>query len=63
MTITTKTNLNALIKALVDGFESELKALPMKKQVRECLTDGFKQGVRSGVHHAVKMLEVEVKDE
>jgi hypothetical protein len=58
---TTKEILNELAKTLGDQYAETLTALPMKKQVRECLIDGFRQGVREGVKHTVAMLGVEVK--
>lgn len=58
---TTKAILAALQQTLVDGYAKQLAALPMKKNVRETLLDGFKDGVRQGVHHTVEMLGVVVK--
>lgn len=59
---TTKAILAELQKTLCDQFAAELGKLPMKKSVRELLIDGYKDGCRQGIHHAVKMLGVEVKE-
>ena len=59
---TTRGLLTDLIKTLVDSYKAELGALPMTKKTRETLIDGYTDGARAGVHHAVKMLGVEVKE-
>lgn len=59
---TTKGILTDLIRTLIDGYKAQLAALPMTKKTRETLTDGYTDGVREGVHNAVKMLGVEVKE-
>lgn len=58
---TTKQILIDLQKMLVDDYKKQLEALPMKKNVRETLADGFQDGARLGIHHVVQMLGVEVK--
>ena len=45
----TKEEQNSLITVLVSRYEEQLKALPFKKNVRETLLDGFRDGVRTGV--------------
>lgn len=57
---TTQQNLDALFTVLVSSYTAELATLPMKKNTRETLVDGFKDGARQGIYHVVKMLEVEV---
>lgn len=57
---TTAAILERLIQTIVEQYESELNRLPMKKNTRECLIDGFKSGFRQGVYHTVKMLDVKV---
>lgn len=57
---TTRAVLQQLIQTIGDQFAAELEKMPIKKSVRECLVDGYRQGVRSGVEHTVRMLEVKV---
>lgn len=59
---TTKAILTQLQQTLVENYSAQLAGLPMKKTVRETLIDGFRDGVRAGVHHTVEMLGVEVKE-
>lgn len=58
---TTKELLAQLQGRLVDKYSEQLATLPMKKNTRECLTDGFRDGCRSGIHHVCEMLGVTVK--
>lgn len=51
-----------LQKTIVDSYKKQLEALPMKKQTREILVDGFVDGARAGIHHVVEMLGVTVKE-
>lgn len=60
MTTTTHKNLNELRDILVKQYTDMINAMPMKKNVRECLIDGYRQGVGEGITHTVKMLGVEV---
>lgn len=57
---TTRDNLAELIKVITEQYVSELERLPFKLQVRQALTDGFRDGVRSGVFQAVSMLGVTI---
>lgn len=59
---TTREILITLQKTLVDNYKAQLERMPMKKNVRETLIDGFVDGVRAGIHHTVTMLGVEVKE-
>lgn len=59
---TTRDILIALQAALTKQYEEQLAVLPLKKSVRETLVDGFKDGVRTGIQHTVKMLEVTIKE-
>jgi hypothetical protein len=58
---TTNEILVALYKTLCDQYAEQLAALPMKKATRDTLIDGFKDGARMGIRHAVQMLGVEIK--
>lgn len=57
---TTAKLLADLIKALGDQYVEAIGGMPMKKNTRECLIDGYRSGIAAGVHHTVKMLGVEV---
>lgn len=59
---TTRAILIQLNKQLVESYSAQLAKLPMKKNVRETLIDGYQDGVRAGIHHVVEMLGVEVKE-
>ena len=59
---TTSQLMNELSKVLGDRYVEELKNFPFKKNVRECLIDGYRQGVGDGIRHAVQMLGVTVKE-
>lgn len=58
---TTQTMLNKLTLVLLEKFTETLTALPMKKSVRECLIDGYRQGLNDGVKHTIGILGVEVE--
>lgn len=60
---TTNKLLNELANTLADGYKAELEKFPMKKNIRECLVDGFRSGAHAGVRHACNMLGVTVRDE
>jgi hypothetical protein len=59
---TTKVLLQQLQQRLVAEYLAELQKFPMNKNTRETLVDGFRDGCRSGIHHAVQMFEIQVKD-
>lgn len=59
---TTRAILVNLQQMLVERYTAELAKLPMKKNVRETLIDGFTDGARQGIHHAVEMLGVKVHE-
>lgn len=60
---TTKAILAELVKTVADGYAEALLNLPLKKPIREALTDGYRAGVQAGVRHTVAMLGVTVKDD
>jgi len=59
---TSRALLVELQKTLVDQYAAQLARLPMKKSVRETLVDGFQDGAREGIKHAVAMLGVTVTE-
>lgn len=60
---TTGAILKELMQKVKEQYAVELDALPMKSSVREVMKDGFADGLRSGVHHMIKLLGVTVKQE
>lgn len=57
---TSREILVALRKSLVEEYARQLAVMPMKGKTREILADGFDDGVREGIRHAVAMLGVTV---
>ena len=53
--------LSELIKTIGDQYVAAIEGFPMTKKTRDCLIDGYRSGVAAGVHHTVKMLDVEVE--
>lgn len=58
---TTRALVTQLVTTLCSQYAEQLTALPMKKNVRETLVDGFRDGCRSGANHALAMVGVEIK--
>jgi hypothetical protein len=63
---TTNEILNKLHDALLEAYKAQLAGFgsPRNKAAtkqREALADGFSDGLRTGMRHVCKMLEVEIK--
>jgi hypothetical protein len=52
--------VNTLIQELNDRFVMALAKLSISKTRRDCLTDGYKDGVRAGVYRTLMLLEIPV---
>jgi hypothetical protein len=59
---TTRALVIELQQALVAQYAVELKALPIAPKTRDLLIDGFRDGAREGIRHAVEMLGGTIKE-
>ena len=52
----------AALEKVREGYDTELRGLPLKKNAREDLSAGHADGVRNGAHAALRLLGVTIED-